>query len=73
MKRLLMQLSILIYGGRLVWLKDDDGEVAMSIARVDPWGDMYADRWWPSRQRIVKLMPEGNVVGSYVVQWKFVE
>ena len=58
-------------GGKLVWLRDSDGECTLSIARTDPFGVMYAERWWPFRVRRVRLLPEGVVDGGYVVEWKY--
>jgi hypothetical protein len=57
-------------GGKLVWLRDMDGEVTLSIARRDPWGDLSAKRYWPSHIRTVRLLPDGKVDGRYVKEWK---
>ncbi len=48
-------------GGKLVWLRDVDGEVTLSIARRDPWGDLSAKRYWPFHIRTVRLLPDGKV------------
>ena len=56
-------------GGKLVWLRDHDGEVTLAIARIDPWGDMRAKRHWPWNIRTVRLLPGGKVDGSYVQDW----
>ena len=56
-------------GGKLVWLKDFDGEITLAIARKDPWGDMRAERHWPFSVRSVRLLPDGTVDGSYVRFW----
>jgi len=56
-------------GGKLVWLRDYDGQVTLSIARRDPWGEMRAERWWPWRIRSVRLLEGGRVDGGYVKEW----
>ena len=42
-----------IFGGELVWLKDHDNEISLSIAKLDPWGDLTAERCWPFNIRTV--------------------
>ena len=56
--------------GELVWLRDMDNTLTLAIARVDPWGNKYAERWWPFNIRKVTLLPDGTVDGSYVEYWK---
>lgn len=56
--------------GKLVWLQDFDGEVTLSIARPNPFGGMVAERHWPFNIRKVYLLPNGDVIGSYVRKWK---
>jgi hypothetical protein len=57
-------------GGRLVWLRDFDGRVTLAIARIDPWGDLVAERWWPWRIQTVRLLTDGKVDGAlYVEDW----
>lgn len=59
-----------ITGGELVWLRDHDKTVTLSIAYTDPWGDKIAKRYWPNSIRTVVLRPDGTVDGTYVVEWK---
>lgn len=60
-----------IFGGELIWLKDHDNEVSLSIAKRDPWGVLTAERCWPFNIRTVILLPDGTVSGScYVNFWK---
>ena len=68
--KLIMQLWAMLSGGRLVWLRDHDGEVTLSISHTDPFGNTTAKRWWPYRIRVVKLMPDGAVCGGYVEEWR---
>lgn len=42
MIKMIMQIWARTTGGELVWLKDHSGEVNISIARIDPWGDKVA-------------------------------
>lgn len=57
-------------GSKLVWLKDLDGEVALSIAYQDTFGDVYAKRWWPFNIRTVQLLDNGKIEnGYYVERW----
>lgn len=59
---------------RLVWLRDHDGDVTLSIATIDPWGDMVAERHWPYKIRSVRLLPDGKVAPDcYVKEWKYVK
>lgn len=58
-------------GGELVWLRDYDGTVTLTIARVDPWGYKTAERYWPYKIRTVTLEADGTVSNnSYVELWK---
>lgn len=66
---MIKELWAKLTGGKLVWLRDLDGEVTLAIARRDPWGDMRAERWWPFRIRCVRLLPGGKVDGGYVTDW----
>lgn len=68
---MIIRLWALLTGRPLVWLRDLDGTVTLSIARTDPWGDMVAERWWPYKIRTVRLLPDGTVDGYYVHLWKF--
>lgn len=71
MKKLLMYIWAELSGGELIWLKDHDNEVTLSIARQDPWGIMTAKRYWPLNMRTVVLLPDGTIDnGSYVRFWK---
>lgn len=65
-----IRLWAFMTGGRLVWLKDADGEIKLTIAYTDPWGELRAERYWPNRVRSVRLLPDGRVDGAYVVAWK---
>ena len=67
---LLVRIWARVTGGRLVWLRDMDGAVSLSIAKTDPWGGLIADRYWPFKIKIVRLLPGGKVEGSYVREWK---
>lgn len=58
-------------GGELVWLRDLDGTVTLTIARIDPWGCKTAKRYWPGNTRTVTLEADGTVSnGAYVKLWK---
>jgi hypothetical protein len=59
-----------ITGGELVWLRDFDGDVTLSIAYTNAWGEKFAKRWWPTNIRIVRLLDDGKVIGGYVEDWK---
>lgn len=61
-----------ITGGKLVWLKDIDGEITKSIAYESPFGDLIAQRYY-FRGRWVELLPDGTIEGSYVKNWKYVD
>lgn len=62
----------ILTGGRLVWLKDIDGEVTLAIARQSPFGGMFAERRWPFKIRTVELLDGGLIGGdSYVEQWVY--
>jgi len=56
--------------GRLIYLRDFDGETALSIAYVNQWGELCAKRFWPFSIRTVRLLPDGIVDGGYVKNWK---
>lgn len=62
-----------LFGGKLIYLKDCDGDVTLSIAYRDPWGDMVAKRMWPTSIRVCTLYPDGTVDRgqSYVKFWKY--
>lgn len=62
-----------ITGGRLVWLEDHDGQITKTIAYETPFGSLIAERHWPFTIRTVKLLPDGNVIGSYVERWTYVD
>lgn len=59
-----------ITGGELVWLRDFDGEVTLSIAYTNPWGEKCAKRWWPTSIRTVRRLDGGKVDGGFVEGWK---
>ena len=67
---MIKRLWSFITGGKLVWLRDFDGELSLSIARIDPWGKMTAKRYWPYNIKTVELLPDGTVDGAYVRFWK---
>lgn len=62
-----------ITGGKLVWLKDYDGEITKSIAYESPFGGLIAQRLWPFKIRCVELLPDGTVKGGYVKNWRYVD
>lgn len=67
-----IRLWAFLTGGKLVWLKDFDGETALSIARVDEFGEMRAERHWPFKIRTCVLLEDGVVAGSHYVHfWKY--
>lgn len=70
---LIKRLYAFVTRRRLVWLKDIDGEVSMSVAFTDPWGETRAERYWPSGLLTVILLPGGTVEGCYVTQWKYAD
>lgn len=71
---MIMRVWAKLTGGRLVWLKDHDGEVTLSIARVTVFGDIVAKRYWPFKIRQCVLMPDGSVRGgAYVHFWKYAD
>lgn len=68
--KIIMILWAKLTGSKLVWLKDLDGEVALSIAYQDTFGDVYAKRWWPFNIRTVQLLDNGKIEnGYYVERW----
>lgn len=68
---ILMRIWAFITRGRLVWLRDMDGECTLSIARATPFGDVMAKRHWPFNIMNVRLNPDRTVAdGLYVVEWK---
>lgn len=67
---MIIRIWAFLTGGRLVWLRDHDGTVTLSIAHETPFGDLIAERYWPNKTRTVKLRPNGSVDGAYVEQWK---
>ena len=67
---MLMRLWSFLTRGELVWLRDNDGELTLSIARTNPWGERVAKRYWPFRIRDVILRDDGTVDGGYVKFWK---
>lgn len=68
---MIKRLCAFLTGRRCVWLKDADGKVTLSIARVDAWGELTAKRYWPFNIRHVQLLPDGKVDGCYVKRWKY--
>lgn len=67
---MIKRIWALLTRGRLVWLRYRDGEVTLSIARADPWGNLTAELWWPYSIRTVRLLDGGRVDGGYVKEWK---
>lgn len=69
---MLVKIWAWLTGGELVWLKDHDGEVSLSIAQTDPWGEKIAYRYWLSKVRLVVLLADGKVAkgAGYVELWK---
>jgi len=72
---LLKWLWAKLTGGKLVWLRDHDGETTLAIARRDPWGDLFAERHWPFSIKLVRLADDGTVTEHsgrtcYVRQWR---
>lgn len=68
---MIIRLWAFLTGRPLVWLRDHDGEVTLSIATTDPWGDTVAQRHWPYKIRLVRLLPGGKVSPDcYVKEWK---
>lgn len=69
-----VRIWAILTGGDLVWLRDHDGEVTLTIARRTPFGDLIAKRFWPTNIRNVMLLPGGEVAGgAYVEEWKYVK
>lgn len=73
-KRLWAKLWARLTGGTVVWLRDFDGEIILSVARRDPFGNLRADRWWPFSLYKVILHDDGSVTkpggrSSYVKEW----
>lgn len=64
---LIKRLWCWLTGGELVWLRDFDGEIVLSIAYVNPWRERVAKR----NSHTVILNDDGSTKGvSYVKQWK---
>lgn len=61
----------ILTGGRLVWLKDCDGQVTLAISRKSPFGGIVAERHWPFAIRTVELLDDGKADGGYVAQWVY--
>ena len=71
---LIKQIVALLTGRKLVWLRDFDGAVVMSIATPSPFGGLTAKRYWPMDTRTVTLGENGKVEGGgYVHDWKYVK
>ncbi len=69
---ILLRLDSLITKDRLVYLQDMDGEVALSIARVNGFGELTAQRYPYSNIRVAVLGEDGVVLNSsYVKKWKY--
>lgn len=65
-------LQAKLTGGKLVWLRDHDGEVNLAIAYEDAFGGLRAERWWPFRIDAALLLPGGSVCRPcYVKEWKY--
>lgn len=68
---MIIRLWCFLTRGRLVWLRDYDGDYRLSIARKSPFGPLMAERHWPWSIRRVTLNDDGSVSnGCYVVAWK---
>ncbi len=69
---LLRRIWAFATGQDLVALRDADGEVTVSFAYVNAWGEREAKRHWPFKIHQVRLDTGGTVSRSaYVKEWKF--
>jgi len=68
--KMIKRIWAFITGQKLVWLKDFDGTITLSINQKDGFGS-YAKRHWPYNIKNVRLLPGGKIGnGSYVTAWK---
>lgn len=66
---MLRKLIAFLTGGKVVWLKDHDGELTRTIAYPAGFGTWSAHRMLGDK---VTLHPDGTVTGkSYVKYWEF--
>lgn len=70
---LFVRIAAFVTRRPLVWLRDHDGEITLTLAKRSPWGDLTAERWWPfTGLHTVTLADDGSCPnGSYVRQWKY--
>jgi hypothetical protein len=67
---MLMRLWAFLTGQKLVYLKDVDGELTLTVAKRTSFG-YVAKRYWPFHVRDVILLDGGKVEnGSYVHEWR---
>ena len=72
--KLLMRFVAFISGKKLIYLKDHDGEIRITMMKTDPWGDVVANVYPLVKVGWVKLLPNGEVQQPhYCSQWKEVE
>lgn len=68
--RTFFKIWAFLMGGQVVWLRDHDGTVTLTVAYENGFG-LYAKRRWPFNIRNVQLGDGGKVLnGVYVVEWK---
>lgn len=53
---------------QVVYLEDMDGEVTKTFAKVSPFGDLRALRFWPWTTHTVTLLPDGSVKQPHFVK-----
>ena len=57
--------------GTPVWLLDYEGVIRTSIAKTDPWGEMYCPVYLVTRVGHCVLLDDGSVVQPhYCDKWK---
>lgn len=69
---LIVRLKAYLVGGECVWLRDFQGEVYASIARIDPFGHMSAPSYPLTGVGHHVLLSGGKVEErSYMKEWRF--
>lgn len=72
---IIIRLAAWMRGGKLVWLRDFQGDVYCSIATLDAFGGASAPVYWFAKVGNCVLLPDGTVCrkssSSYVREWKW--
>lgn len=69
MTNLLIRARAWATGQKLVWLKHKDGSSQLTLANLDPWGDLVATVHCPFFDRPILLKPDGTVDDYTITKW----